>query len=203
MNQGGLHIPGPMGVGRSQEQQIHQTWSTFDEMELLLVRSYGVHPPEQPKSEIPRITARILTDADNREFSQIFANFGEWYGFITALYGRVQALLVEVNNEMSDLEVQNRQAILQAWKKAGGNKKDKPTIVEMSDYNAMQPRVRELKFLFQKWEQQRLMLAPRKEQLYRDMKILSRQVEIRGQEIERNRLGGNMAGRQHIPRGQQ
>ena len=201
MSQGGLHIPGSLGIGRSQEEQIHQSWSTFDEMELLLVRAYGIHPVEQPNCSVPRITASLLTDASNREFSQIYANFGEWYGFITALYGRVQAKIVEIDNEMSDLVVQNRQRLLDAWRQAGGNKRDKPTVQQMSDYNDLQPRVRDLKFEHQKWEQQRLMLQPRKEQLYRDMKIISRQVEIRGQELERNRTGSNMPGRRHTPRG--
>lgn len=199
-NTGGLSLPSHMGVGQTQEDQIRQTWSTFDEMELQLTRQ-GIAPLMKPACGIPRITARLLTDADNREFSQIFSEFGEWYGYISNLYGRIQAKLVEIDTEMSDLEVQNRKFMLDFWKNGGGDRKNKPTIQEMSDYNAMHPRVRELKHEWQQWEQQRLMLQPRKDQLHGDMKIISRQVEIRGQELERNRMGGNMPSRHYIPRG--
>ncbi len=201
MSQGGLHIPGPLGIGETQEETIQRTWSTFDEMELHLARNYGVHPLEQPRCAIPRITGHLLNDANNREFSQIYANFGEWFGYITSLYGRIQAKIVEINNEMSDLEVHNRKEMLNAWRQTGGVKKDKPTVQEMSDYNALHPRHRELQLDHQRWEQQRLILQPRKEQLKKDSDIVSRQVTIRGQEIERNRLGGNMAGRRFQPRG--
>jgi hypothetical protein len=201
MSTTGLSLPTLMGVGHTQEEDIHETWSTFDEMELQLARQ-GIEPVMQPECEVPRITARLLTDVDNREFSQIFANFGEWYGYVTNLYGRIQAKIVEIDNELHDLEVQNRKYMLDTWRASGGDKKDKPTIQEMSDFNDLHPRVRELKHEWQQWEQQRLILSPRKDQLYRDMKIISRQVEIRGQELERNRMGGNMPSRQHISRGQ-
>lgn len=194
MNMGGLRVPGPLGVGQTEEEQIQRTWQTFDEMELMLTR-LGIPPLEKPRCTIPKVTANLLTDSQNREFSQIFAEISEWYGFVTSLYGRIQAKLVEIDSELADLEVQNRRKMLKAWKDAGGEKKDKPTVQDLSDHNMMHPRVRALKHEWQQYEQQRLILQPRKEQLYRDWKTVSRQVEVRGQELERNRIGNNMPGR--------
>ena len=185
-----------MGVGQSQEQVIHNTWSTFDKVELHLTRM-GIEPLEKPACELPHITAHLLTDANNREFSQIYANFGEWFGFVASLYGRIQAKLVEIDNEMTDIVVHNRKEMLQAWKATGGSKKEKPTIQEMSDYNDLHQRYRQLKLERQEYEQERLILLPRREQLKNDKEIISRQVTIRGQEIERHRLGGSMAGRRY------
>ena len=193
---GGLNVTGDMGMGQSRQEEIHSAWATFDEMELQITRA-GIPPLEKPACTIPHITARLLNDADTREFTQIFSNFGEWYGYITNLHGRIKAKLVEIDNEMDDIVVHNRKAMLEAWRAAGGKKSDKPTIQEMSDYNELYDHYRTLKHERQQGEQQRLMLDPRKEQLYRDMKIVSRQVEIRGQEIERNRMTGNMPGRHY------
>lgn len=195
---GGLVTPDTLGLGHTQEESIRQTWSTFDEVELQLTRQ-GIPPLEQPRCTIPHITAHLLNESNNREFSTIYANFGEWFGYISSFYGRILAKLVEVDNEMNDISVQNRRQLLQAWRAAGGKKTDKPTIQELSDYNELHNRYRELKHERQQWEQQRLILLPRREQLKKDQDIISRQVTIRGQELERHRVGGNMASRYHQP----
>lgn len=194
MEQGGLQVPGNLGIGQTQERTIEQTWATFDAVECQLTRM-GIPPMESPRCNIPKITADTLTNTPNDQFSRIFSEFSEWYGFVTNLYGRIQAKLLEVENEMSDVETHNRKHLLDTWREQGGAKKDKPTVQQMADFNALHHRYRDLKIQAQELEQQRLILQPRKEQLYRDWKTISRQVEIRGQELERTRIGGNMPAR--------
>jgi hypothetical protein len=184
-------------MGASAEDAIHQWWETFDRMELELQEA-GVPPTEVPTSTRPKLTAEILATPNYQQFTEIYSIFGEWFGYIVDYHARVRAKLIEIVNEMNDIEVMMRENMREAAKAPGVKKLSQ---LEMSDKIESLPQYRELKRERQKWDQQRIMLDGRLEQTSRDLKIISRQVEIRGQEMERQRIMGNMPRRQHVPRG--
>lgn len=185
---GGLNLKGMPGIGATAEEDVHNKWSSFESVEAEL--SYmGFPPVEKPPYSCPNLTPEMLTEATDKQYTAIFVQLGEWYGYVTNVHARIKAILIQIDNELGDLESRLREGTVQASKIEG---RKKPTLQEIADTIKKDPRILELTLQKQHHEQKKLLLQSYVGQLERNLKIVSRQVEIRRQDLEHHQVANNM-----------
>jgi hypothetical protein len=188
---GGLNIPDAAGVGSRLEQELHNIWDTFDLMELKLTQD-GFEPMEKPNYNRPTLAPGMLASANGHQITELHEKFGAWHSYAANLLSRIRAATTQVDNEMTVLAIRLRKGALEASKRAGNKKK--PTAKEIEDDVKLDPRYQELMLEKQKYDQQRFIMDSHVESLTRELRIISRQVEIRRQDLEAN-TGGRGYGR--------
>jgi hypothetical protein len=189
MNQSaGLFLPDAVGPGQTKEEFIHSKWDTFDEMELILAQA-GFAPVEKPIFSQPRLTTEVLTTPDSHRYSEIYLQIEAWHNYAYNYKSRLQALQVGFENEMNEIERDVRTTAMAA------TRAKKLSAIALKDTVEANPRYGELKIEHQKLEQQRLLMQSHVDSLERDLKLVSRQVEIRRQDIDAGRIGGGVATR--------
>ena len=180
MTQGGLAIDGPVGAGIQVEQEVHDLWNTFDAVECHLIK-LGVQPVEKPNYPRPRLAPGLLESGSARDISDLQIKYGAWHSYIANLLGRVRALNTQVANEMTILTIRLKKDMVQ---NALANKQRKPSDKQLEVDSKLDPRYQELMLQKQKLEQQIQLLEPHNNDLGRELRIVSRQVELRRQELE-------------------
>lgn len=187
---GGLSLPTNVGMGQSAEQQIHKEWDTLESVETKLAME-GFTPMSTPEFPCPQIDEHALTTADNTSYTTTYAHQLSWFNYAGQALARATAEILQVQNEMTRIEATMRRGF-----KLGGKKM---SAQEISDEILLDPRYTELKHREQILKQYKVELDAYYEGIERGLKVISRQVEIRKQEIEQNRV--NIPGRGYaVPR---
>jgi hypothetical protein len=158
-------------------------------MELTLTRM-GFPPVEQPSHSRPVLTPEILTTPDSRQYTEVYWRLEAWHDYAFNTMARIKAILVQVANEKNQIERSIRKDAAQP--SADGEAKEKLSKQEMDDLIAEHPRYHELSYEEQKLEQQKILLQSHVESLERDLKLVSRQVEIRRQDIDQGKRATNL-----------
>lgn len=187
----GLNIPQsmPIGVGNTGVQSIEQVWSTAGYIEDQ-IHSKGVDDYNQPQFPCPILTPETFNLADAKTASDNYLYLNSWYSFIAELLAKVNLYILEYENMLSHLEAQMRDSYRQI-SKAG----DKMTKEEIADRILLNPQHMSLTRTLQQYKQYKERLNTRAEAIGRSMRVLSRQIEIRRQDLEQNMIGGGMANR--------
>lgn len=189
---GGLSLPKNTGVGSTEEQAVHQQWTTLDEQEEKLA-SQGFVPMDAPSFTCPEITEETLTTADSKAYSTTFAQQLSWFNYSSQTLARCIAELLQVSNEMDIIEAKMRRGFRERMKLAG--KDGKMTAQEMSDEILLDARYSYLLLRKQELTQYKTRLAAYTDGIERGLKVISRQVEIRKMELEQSRV--NIPGRDY------
>lgn len=193
---GGLAVPEAPGISERLEQEILEAWDTFDQAELELTKD-GWAPMDKPQCDRPSINPGNLTKLNGDQVTALFEQVVAWHGYAANMLSRVRGGILQINNQQKHLSAVLRQGIIEAYRKENKKKPSDPTIKESI---SLDPKMIELEQQKQKLEQKRFELDGWIDTLYEYRKAVSRQVEIRRQEIE-GLSGGRAYGPQAQPHG--
>lgn len=198
---GGLRLPSVVpGVGASKEREINARWQVYEKVLDYLSMEVGIVSPVEPKSAYPELGTDELTTADSHAYTDTFAKLSSWFGYLTEVKARHDAKLLGIKAEMEDIETTIRERLRKTNSRETAKGKPKPpSALEMSDAIAKDTRYTELAVdrLFQ--EEVLLILNARIEKCERELRLISRQVEIRRLDFEQANRGSNIQGRGGLP----
>lgn len=183
---GSLHLPKDIGVATSTASTIENWWNTIEAVNKRLALA-GIHPNIEPDIVCPEITAEILLTDDVRVYTTAYSAQNRWNNYVTRLHGDVRAVLLQVENEMTDIAAAKRNYFRTTY-----TGKEKMSVLEMEDAISQDPHYRELRLMKQQLDQQRIKLDTWLEGLVNNTKIVSRQIELRKTEYGNGNREGNM-----------
>ena len=191
MQGGGLHLPEDVGVGETAAAAIESRWDTIQSVDEYLVKQ-GMLPNSIPECTCPPVTAELLSTTNTAQYTTLFASQLRWKNYAGRLLADIRAHLLQINNEMSDIETDRRITFRKMNETKA--KSDRISSDEMVDRINIEPRYRELKIQGQQMQQLRLKLEAWDEELDRNMKTISRQIEVRKTEFTGGTRESNMPG---------
>lgn len=187
MNQGGgLQLPKELGISGKIQQEIHGEWDTFGVMQDDLEQR-GFGPVGKPDFQRPVLTPDILATINGSGISELYTKVSAWQAYANDLFSRIRGGITQVQNEMHYLSIELRGGLIRARSNA---KEKKPTKDDIQAAIELNPRYKELVLELQKLEQQRFIMEGHVDSLNRMLRVVSRQIELRRQELE-----GNVGGR--------
>jgi len=184
-DEGSLHLPS--SVGAPDGVRSRQTWSTLDQVKQELeARGIPMLPVRAP-GEFPILDKTDLT-AGTEEYTNRFVEFVNWLRYSSELMAEIDAQLLEVENEMSDIEVEVKRT-LRGQKKGP---RDGPTAEDIKIAYQINPRWRDLNLLKQRTEQAKILLKAKMEGLDLSRGLMSRNIELKKADLEGARNEHNM-----------
>lgn len=197
---GGLRLPQVSGIGAAKEGEIHKRWAYSEEITSYMTETLGITPISEPQYLCPTLDPDKLNTPDSKEYTNQYRKFMAWHEYLTERLSEHKALMLELNAEMNDIEVTIRTSLRKNSKrltKAGEAKP--PSSIEMEDEIHQNPRYVELKQLHLYESEVLERLGTKVDGLWRNLQLISRQVEIRRQGFDGNNRSTNIAGRGGIP----
>lgn len=186
---GGLQIPQGLGVPKTKLTELRDMFTTNEEVEQYL-RQLGVHDQAQPNFELPVVTVEALTTTNSNEYSALFARQLAWYNYLTPLLANVTVRLLQAKNILDVVEAEIKEGINNENKHLP--KKERMGVSEVNTKVTIHPSYQEALLEVQKMTQYKARISAMAEVAERNMAVISRQVEIRRQEIEGNQREGSM-----------
>ncbi len=190
---GGLKLPQDVGVSESEAKAIENAWTTIQRVNARMC-AFGLDENPEPTVECPVVTAENLLTPDIKEYTTVFAAQLRWYNYVVILLGDVRAILLEVENAMTDIESSKRLGFKEHNKRVGKKSLDWMSEKEMADRIFQDPHYKELNLQKQLLEQERIKLDAKSDTLERNLKTVSRQIENRKAEAAGGAREGNMPG---------
>lgn len=188
-----LQVPSVLGLGRSEVDDAHQAWDSYEACCAQLTM-WGFTPPARPMFPCPDINPNTYTQLEGAQYSILMGQVDAWFAYTNGMIAMISGRLVAIQNEKKMIGVDLRQNIR---RRVAANEMKKPTEAELNDMLLEQPRYRELTKYEQDFDITKKHLDAISEGLERHAKGLSRQVTLRGQEIELTGMNaGKRGGRQ-------
>ena len=187
---GSLHLPKDVGIPTSAVQAIANNWNTIDGVNARL-KQQGIHENVEPDVQYVPVTTALLVTTDVKEYTTLFSAQLRWYNYVVRLVADARATLLQLTNEMEQIEATKRTYFRSMGE--GKKKTEKMSAVEMSDMILQDPHYLELKLQHQTTEQYRIKLDAWCEELDRNLKTVSRQIENRRAEGTGGTREGNMS----------
>lgn len=169
----------PIGVGEAEKAAIKSTWSTAD-TEHAKFGAAGFLPHAQPKSACPELTVDLLTTKSYSDYTQAYVELLSWFSYASEILARIESHVLELKNMRDILAAQTRRNSRATA--APGEKR--PTAQEQDDRLLLSVEYQEVLRELQRYEQARLLYKARVDGIETSLRVISRQVEIRRQEIE-------------------
>jgi len=186
---GGLNLPKDVGLSEQATKNIEMQWDSHASVRDWLAQ-HGIHPLAEPQVMCPEVTPDMLLNPDPRSYAELFANLVQWQNYFDELLAEACACLLPIENEMEDIESAKR--IHFRKMNEGKTKADRVTDDEVQDLILQDPRYRELKLSQQIFKQHKLFVETKVEQQGRKVRMVSRQVTIRQNELEAGQRAGNV-----------
>lgn len=197
----GLRLPSTLaGVGETAQQEIHSRWSTYENAKHYIETVVGLKPPEEPKWAEPVLTLQGLTESTGKDYTEMYMQVTGWFGYLGDIKARVSAQILERDREMKFIEAKMREAMRDRsdrTTKTGDRKA--PPAGEMDDKILLDARYSTLGIEKQGFEQVVSMLNARITKLEYEIKLISRQVEIKRTEFEHANREGGINGQRGVP----
>jgi len=188
-----LELPQQMGLGQGAHQNIHDNWDTYNSVMGQLARE-GFQPIPAPSFPCPPyVSAEQLTDQDTTRYTNLYAQVNAWQNYSEYCLACIDFAVIQTENEMDVITLKTKERLREESK--AEPKAKKPSEDYMKEVAKCDPRYMQLRLYLQMLQQKRLVVKSQMDRLSRNLKMLSRQVTIRGQEIEQGRRGHNL-GRQ-------
>lgn len=183
---GGLRIGGQIAsVGASEAQQIHEQWTTYPGVKDYLETHLALTVPNEPDFACPPLRVEDLTTPDNKAYTEAYAQRVAWFGFFSERKAEHDAIVLELEAEMGIIETRIRNNMRKgSLKKTRTGETKAPPAQEMDDAINLDTRYLELKHKLLVQKQVLKRLNARVETLDREIRLTSRQVEIRRQDID-------------------
>jgi hypothetical protein len=183
----GLQVPGDVGIPQTTASQINSVWDTYDAV-VQWLNSMGISHKQRPPFPFPELTEDDYVHIEGDDYSRLMLRVDKWFEYAEDLQAQFKGRLLAVKDEMTIISVDYRQQVRQA---CAASKTKKPPAEEMKDNIMCIPRYRELMLYEQNLTMSLETINAKLSSLGRFAKGLSRQITLRGQEID---LGGK-AGR--------
>lgn len=182
---GGLRLQTRVvGVGESEADQIHNEWSSYDIVKEYLETSLAFVSPPEPEFACPPLRVEDLTTTDNKAYTETYARRVAWFGFYSEKKAEHDAIVLEIDAEMNVIETRIRTQLRKTSNKTTASGEPKaPPAQAMEDAINSDVRYLELKKKKVFHGQVLKRLNARVETLDREIRLTSRQVEIRRQEL--------------------
>lgn len=193
---GGLNLGGVItGVGESTAKKIEQEWESFPGVMKYLETHLALVPQAEPEFSCPILKLEDLTTTDSKAYTEAYMQRVAWYGFYTEHKAKHDAIVLEIEAKMSVIETRIRRDMRKNSKRVTKDGSSKaPPENEMQEAVDSDPHYLDLKKKLVTHKQTLKLLNARVENLDREIKLTSRQVEIRRQEIDNSRSPGTVRG---------
>lgn len=179
---GGLKLPaGGPGLGRAATTTTHAQWRTAAAEEAQF-ESKGFTPIPQPGFECPQITPEMLAGYDAQAYTTMFVQVNAWLAYSTDILAKLKTRILELENLKKILAANARRDSRAAASAAPDRKK--PTVQEQEDALVLDEEYQKVLLDLQRLEQARELYQSRVNMLDSTWRVISRQVEIRRQELE-------------------
>ena len=186
---GGLNLGSPVvGVGETEVREIDQEWESFPQVMQYLEEKLAFVPANEPEFACPPLRVEDLTTPDSKVYTETYAQRVAWFGFFSEHKAKHDAIVLELEAKMAVIETRIRQSMRKnnSRKTRAGDTKAPPEK-EMEDAIESDPHYLDLKKKLITHKQALKLLNARCENLDREIKLTSRQVEIRRQDFDANR----------------
>jgi hypothetical protein len=180
---------GAVGPSEQQTTEVNNQWETFNTV-VTYLQERGIRLPDKPNTEIPEITEEVLGTTDNREYTRIYAQQLAWANYLGPLLAWIRAELLQYENRLDLLAPTIKRELKEGNKLAA--KEDRLSQEEITDRVELNPGYLDVKIKAQELKQKRWMVESMLDNLERGMKVTSRQVEIRRQELEGTRTASSL-----------
>jgi len=189
----GLTVQG-LGIPDRQQQTIEDFWDVYDSSYQKLVMM-GFDELPKPEGDFPHISIRDYENIEGDQYTRLMALVDLWFVYAKDRHAWCEGHIIGLEEELRDLE----REIKRQYRKQHENvpKKNQPSETEIKEEAQSYPRCRQIRRDLAELKNTEAVLKARIDSLERLASGLSRQVTIRGQNID---LGGKMAGRR--PMGQ-
>jgi hypothetical protein len=178
-----LTVEGDAGLGQQDQAAIHNKWDTIDEAEFDLARM-GFFSMEKPDFAAPELNAELyqkLSSADGNTITFEHTRWSAWYSYSHSKLGYFSGVQKQIENEMKEILVRTKREII---KRANTAAEKKPTKDDIEHEALIDDRYMQLKRDLQKVEQVIDLLDSHRLKYSAGVKLTSRAVTVRGQEIE-------------------
>ena len=190
----GLNMPtGGAGIPDQQQSSIAQFWNTYPNV-CTMLQTMGFNPLSKPDGVFPHITPADYANIEGEQYTQIMALVDVWFVYARDAQAWIEAKVIGLNEEVKDLERENKRAMRAQY--ANVPKKDQPNETTLKEEAQAYPRCREIRQELVCLDGMMGVIKARLDGCERLSSGLSRQITIRGQNIE---LGGRTGGRPHTP----
>ncbi len=190
-------LPSLRGVAGSDEDRksARTEFDTIDDvMKELSVMGFSLNttPPSFP---MPEVSAQHLTTNMNREYTTMYAHQLAWLNYTSPILAHVKAIVLQIENSLKSIEIRIRKDLREKNKLLP--KADRLTEKDIEECIWLDPDHKGLVVEQQKYEQMRMQLDSRVEAMRENMKVISRQVEIRKIELGGEKIENNLPGRRY------
>lgn len=189
---GGLSLPSVLGISPAEETAATHRWNTLERV-VDTLNNWGFDEATSPKVECPVITPELLLTPDPKQYTAMFTSFLHWFNYANKIKARVVAELLQLENEMEDIAAETRKRLRR--ENEARPKKDQLNTQSIEDEIYTNLRYRELKIRAQEMEQMKTEMNARCEELERSLRVISRNIEMRKEEMGDGRQAENMPGR--------
>lgn len=169
-----------LGLGASQEQSTHETWDSYETVFEYLLKT-GFTPTAKPSFSRPVVEPEQYAKLEGDEYSILMGKVDRWFDYTRSMQAELDGRLIAIRNEMDIIGVDMRATVR---REVDSRVRKKPSESEMKDLVKENPRYRELMKSEQDLEIAKKQVDAIAESLERYAKGLSRQVTVRGQNIE-------------------
>jgi len=180
----GLSLPDAtqLGVGSNEMDQIEKTWMTSYGVQTQLEK-IGVVDTPQPQFTCPDVDPATFSSTNAEEVVRTYLQLNSWFSFIAEQLSKVTIYILEYENMLDQVEAQLRDHF-RDLKETGR----KMTKEELNDKIVANPERIQIACQLQKYRQYKTRLQTRADALDKSIRMISRQVEIRRQELELNHV---------------
>ena len=187
----GLEVPQDVGISQTEAQEINSVWDTYDAMNEWLA-SLGFTQEQRPPYPFPELTEDDYVNVEGDDYSRLMLRVDKWFAYAKGTRSQLKGRLLAVMDEMDIIAVDYRQQVRQQY---AGTKAKKPTVEESKDNIKSIGRYRELMLYEQNLNISIDSIDSKIASLERFSKGLSRQITLRGQEVDMGGRAGRGTGR--------
>lgn len=186
---GGLRLSKPPAVSEKEEVDITNKWlKTYDKVEKKMAQ-LGFSEPDKPENPSEAITAKMLIDSTPEQFAELLTQRLAWYTYTTPIMAELEARLLGYDNAIEELTVKVRADFKVLRENTPGLKMTDKEIKERVDED---PGIRDMKFQKQEWQQLKIRVEAQLKVISKDMSVVSRMQNERGNEMTGEKRDHNM-----------
>ncbi len=172
-----------------QRTEIEKYWDVHDDVYQELVMA-GFEPLRKPAGEFPEVSIEDYLNIEGEQYTRTMAWIDIWFAYASDILAWLKGRELGLTEELEDIERELKKLKRQEYESLP--KKSRPSEAELREVAESHPRCREIRRDLVVLRNKIKVVQSRVDALERFAKGLSRQVTIRGQNIE---LGGAVGGR--------
>ena len=188
---GGLVVPTNIGLSADEVRTLLSRFATLDRVQENLKKMGLEVDSNRPSSAPTPITAEVLNDTNSREYNRVYAEQLAWYNYLTPLYAQAKSALLQAQNQLDLVEAAETKRIIDINKNKTKSE-GKLTAAEIKTEVLNDGTYQETLLEVQQCKQHELQLAAYLEVVDRNMKVVSRAIEVKRIEFDGNNREANL-----------